>query len=91
MKSAAKPRCARGQGCYHVRKLRSEKPSPVSREGDLCEKCSNEAAAGVEAPLKHAELFRFARLLFNAEIEDEDQIIPTLVFAANLEAPSIGE
>jgi hypothetical protein len=25
--------------CYHVRKLSSEKPSPVSRPGDLCEKC----------------------------------------------------
>ena len=92
MKSVARPRCGRGQECYHVRKLRSEKPSPVSREGDLCEKCSNEAAAGVEVPLEYAELFRVARLLFHAGVEDENQIIPTLVFAANLgEMPHLRE
>jgi len=75
-----------------VRKLRSEKPSPVSREGDLCGKCSQEAVTHVEAPPEHAELFRCAQLLFNAGIEDENQIIPTLVFAANLgEMPHLRE
>ena len=64
----------------------------MSREGDLCEKCSNEAAAGVEVPLEYAELFRVARLLFHAGVEDENQIIPTLVFAANLgEMPHLRE
>lgn len=75
-----------------MRKLRSEKPSPVSREGDLCGKCSQEAVTHVEAPPEHAELFRCAQLLFNAGIEDENQIIPTLVFAANLgEMPHLRE
>jgi hypothetical protein len=92
MKSVAKPRCAKGQGCYHVRKLGSEKPSPVSHQGDLCEKCSNEAVTGVESPLEYAELFRTARLLFDAEVEGEYRIIPTLVFAANLgEMPHLRE
>jgi hypothetical protein len=51
----------------------------------VCEACQREeVATGVEVPSEHAELFRFARLLFNAGIEDEDKIIPTLVFAANL-------
>jgi hypothetical protein len=47
----------------------------------VCDKCSEEDATGLEAPPEHAELFRFARLLFDAGVEDENQIIPTLVFA----------
>src|SRR5215217_7093273 len=39
MGSVAKPRCARGQDCYHVRELRSEQPPTVAHESDLCEKC----------------------------------------------------
>ena len=67
-----------------MRKLRSEKPSPVSREGDLCGKCLQEAVTHVEAPPEHAELFRVARLLFRAGIAEEGVMIPTLVFAANV-------
>jgi hypothetical protein len=39
MGSVPKPRCGREQKCYHVLKLRSEKPPTVAHEGDLCEKC----------------------------------------------------
>src|SRR5215208_7215176 len=42
MNSASKPRCARGTSCYHVRKLRSEKPAAVAHKGDFCEKCREE-------------------------------------------------
>jgi hypothetical protein len=44
MGSVPKPRCARGQNCYHVLRLRSELPSTVSRDGDLCEKCQRHYA-----------------------------------------------
>jgi hypothetical protein len=86
MESVAKRKCANGERCYHVRGLGLSEPVPLrlGQVGKVCDKCSEEAATGLEAPPEHAELFRFARLLFNAGIEDEDQIIPTLVFAANL-------
>jgi hypothetical protein len=85
MRSVPKPRCARGQDCYHVRKLRSEKPTTVPHAGDLCEKCRGEKTEPVEHQLaseEHMELFRAARVLFQGGITDEDVIIPTLVFAA---------
>jgi hypothetical protein len=86
MESVAKRKCANGERCYHVRKLGLTEPVTLrlGQVGEVCDKCSEEAATGLEAPPEHAELFRFARLLFNAGVEDEDQIIPTLVFAANL-------
>jgi hypothetical protein len=43
MGSVSKPRCARGQRCYHVREFHHiDKPPVVSKEGDLCERCSRE-------------------------------------------------
>jgi len=86
MESVAKRKCANGERCYHVRRLGLSEPVTLrlGQVGEVCDKCSKEAATGLEAPPEHAELFRFARLLFNAGVEDEDQIIPTLVFAANL-------
>ncbi len=43
MGSVSKPRCARGQDCYHVRKFDYvDKPPKVGREGDLCERCAQE-------------------------------------------------
>jgi hypothetical protein len=49
MSSVSKPRCARGTNCYHVRKLRSEKPATVAHEGDLCEKCQKADEQGADA------------------------------------------
>src|SRR5215217_6205754 len=46
MGSVAKPRCARGQDCYHVRELRSEQPPTVAQESDLCEKCQRTVEQG---------------------------------------------
>ena len=43
MGSVSKPRCARGQSCYHVREFHHiDKPPVVPKEGDLCERCSLE-------------------------------------------------
>ena len=49
MSSVSKPRCARGTNCYHVRNLRSEKPTTVAHEGDLCEKCQQADEQGADA------------------------------------------
>lgn len=49
MGSLPKPRCARGQNCYHVRKLRSEKPPTVIQEGGLCDKCRETGEQGAAA------------------------------------------
>ena len=50
MGSVAKPRCARGQSCYHVRKFdHIDEPSTVPREGDLCGHCQTEHAGGIQA------------------------------------------
>ena len=95
MGSVAEPRyCANGERCvrYDPTSGRAQKLSRYNAE-NVCEACQREGgAAGVEVPLEHAEVFRFARLLFDAGIEDEDKIIPTLVFAANLsEMPHLRE
>jgi hypothetical protein len=45
----ARPRCTRGSYCIHVRYLGSERPSPVSREGDLCERCARENQGAVRS------------------------------------------
>jgi len=87
MGSVAEPRyCANGAQCVNY-DPDAHRPGKLSRYNNepVCEACRrDEVATGVEVPPEHAELFRFARLLFNKGIEDEDQIIPTLVFAANL-------
>jgi len=45
MRSVSKPRCARGQNCYHVRNFEHvEEPPRVADEGDLCTQCHEEAA-----------------------------------------------
>jgi hypothetical protein len=87
MDSVAEPRhCANGERCvrYDPTSRRAQKLSRYNREG-VCEACQREEAVRhEETPPEHAELFRFARLLFEAGVEDENRIIPTLVFAANL-------
>jgi hypothetical protein len=42
--SVAGRRCARGQDCYHVRKLGLSEPSPLraTYDGEVCEKCREE-------------------------------------------------
>ena len=50
MASVAKPRCARGQSCYHVRKFdHIDEPPKVRHEGDLCGKCEEELAGGYKS------------------------------------------
>src|SRR5687767_2680236 len=95
MGSVAEPRhCENGERCvkYDPTSRQAEKLSRYNREG-VCEACQREEAVRhEETSPEHAELFRFARLLFDEGIEDEDQIIPTLVFAANLgEMPNLRE
>jgi hypothetical protein len=82
MSSVPKPRCAKGEDCYHVRKLRSEKPATVAHQGDLCEKCVLQGPSLEETPEGHRELFRVARALLDHRMEGEQTIIPTLVLAA---------
>jgi hypothetical protein len=80
--SVAKPRCARGPDCYHVRKLASEKPPTVERDGALCGKCERAEPEPDLVLEAHKGLLRAARALLKHGVADEDIIIPTLVFAA---------
>jgi hypothetical protein len=56
----------------------------TTRQSDICEKCEEELAGGEEPLQEHKELFRAARALLDNGIENEDEIIPTLVLAANV-------
>jgi hypothetical protein len=57
----------------------------VTREGDVCEKCQRAERDGTAPlPSEHQELFRAARVLLDNGIENEDEIIPILVLAANV-------
>ena len=56
----------------------------ATRQSDICEKCEEELAGGEEPLQEHKELFRAARALLDNGIENEDEIIPTLVLAANV-------
>ena len=48
MGSISKPRCARGQNCYHVRVFpHIDVPPKVGHEGDLCERCTQEHKGAV--------------------------------------------
>ena len=86
MGRVAKRRCARGAACYQVRVLQLEEPPKLraTRQSDICEKCEEELAGGEEPLQEHKELFRAARALLDNGIENEDEIIPTLVLAANV-------
>jgi hypothetical protein len=95
MDSLAEPRrCAHGARCVRYDPA-THKPEKLSRYNSdpVCEACQREEAVRhEEVSPEHTELFSSARLLFRAGIEDEDQIIPTLVFAANLgEMPNLRE
>src|SRR5215210_4124428 len=87
MGSVAEPRyCANGNRCikYDPATCKSDRLSRYNRE-DVCEACQRaEATRRVELPPEHAELFRVARILFGAGVDDEANIIPTLVFAAHV-------
>src|ERR671912_185304 len=86
MGSVAKPRCARGQNCSHIRDFpHIDKPPTVAHEGALCDRCQRAEHDGtaISEP-EHQELLRAARALLDNGIENEDEIIPTLVLAANV-------
>jgi hypothetical protein len=87
MGSVGEPRyCANGERCirYDSTSGRAQKLSRYNAE-NVCEACQREEVAKPETtPPAHAELFRVARLLFRAGVDDEGDIIPTLVFAANV-------
>jgi hypothetical protein len=83
MGSVAERLCARGAACYQVRVLQLEEPPKLraTRQSDICEKCEEELAGGEEPLQEHKELFR---ALLDNGIENEHEIIPTLVLAANV-------
>jgi hypothetical protein len=86
MRSVAKPRCARGQNCSHIRDFPDiDKPPTVAYEGALCRRCQRAEHDGTAFPEpEHQELLRAARALLDNGIENEDEIIPTLLLAANV-------
>jgi hypothetical protein len=86
MGSVAKPRCARGQNCSHIRDFpHIDKPIKVLHEGALCDRCQRAEHDVTAFPEpEHQELLRAARALLDDGIENEDEIIPTLVLAANV-------
>jgi len=86
MRSVAKPRCARGQNCSHIRDFpHIDEPPKVPHEGALCGRCQRSEHDGTAfAEPEHQELLRAARALLDNGIENEDEIISTLVLAANV-------
>jgi hypothetical protein len=63
---------------------REGKPGKLSKNNpdDICEQCREAGREREQSPAGHEELFRAAHTLFRHGVEDEHQIIPTLVFAA---------
>ena len=57
-------------------------PPTVRHEGDLCSRCQENPGALETAPEEYRELFRTAQVLVNADTATENEVIPTLVFAA---------
>jgi hypothetical protein len=53
-----------------------------SKDG-LCDQCVREGRKPENVPEQYRELFRVARVLLNKDITEEDEVIPTLAFAAN--------
>jgi hypothetical protein len=83
MVSVAKPRCARGQNCSHIRDFpHIDIPPKVAYDGALCDRCRYNTNDS-EVPEEYKELFRTAKALFDNDVGDEDEILPTLVFAGN--------
>ena len=85
MVSVAKPRCARGQNCSHIRDFPDiDKPPKVAYDGALCDRCRYNTNDS-EVPEEYKELFRTAKALFDNDVGDEDEIIPTLVLGVDVE------
>lgn len=82
MARVSKPRCARGDNCYHVLKDKVERPPTVAQEGDFCRRCDQQGPIPEDLPKEHRELFRTADALLDSGITRERIIIPTLVLAA---------
>jgi hypothetical protein len=55
MGSLSRPRCARGQSCYHVRELRSPQPPTVAQAGAICIKCRAAGYMPEDTPLAQSE------------------------------------
>ena len=54
-------------------------------QSDLCEPCQKAERHDTASPQPdHRELFQAAKAILDNKIKDEGEIIPTLVFAANL-------
>jgi hypothetical protein len=85
MRSVPKRYCRRGLNCWHVRHGGSDGPIALGRShtDDISDRC-NYNANDSEVPEEYTELFRTAKALFDNDVEDEDEIIPTLVFVEAL-------
>ncbi len=60
MVSVAKPRCARGQNCSHIRDFpHIDKPPKVAYDGALCDRCRYNTNDS-EVPEEYKELLRTA-------------------------------
>src|SRR5215207_8589245 len=76
MKSVAKRRCARGQNCYHVRKLHLSQPVVLrgSHEGSICDKCKEadrrEPAKPVPREERRKHSYQVLETRTGSEIED---------------------
>jgi hypothetical protein len=83
--------------CYHVRFLSSPEPVSLSlsHEGDICDRCKqagyrpptiDDGEAELVAPPEErfGRLLDAGRILFEANITEENKIIPTLAFAAGI-------
>ena len=85
MGSVTEPRyCARGKRCKHYNP-EEDRLFELGRyhKGDLCRKCEEDEENSLEdAPEEYRELFRTAQVLVNADTATENEVIPTLVFAA---------
>lgn len=92
--SSREPRyCRRGTRCVSHCVLGQPAKLRTTSTDDVCEACRKADAGAengprprpsVEAPQEYVTLLEVARALFDSGEEDENKIIPTLVFAANL-------
>jgi hypothetical protein len=55
MRSVTRPRCARGQQCVRVLKVRSPGPPTVPNEGDICSRCAREGYTLNDVPAPSPE------------------------------------
>lgn len=87
MGSVSKRYCKNGPNCLHVRQGGADGPIALGRShrDDICDRCKYNSNASEDVPEELEELFGVARVLLNNDVKDEDEIVPTLVFAGNLD------